>query len=221
MATKAAKQQGAALLDQAKQGAQTKGLELANQAKQQVQEQGIAFAKGAQNKLQQQGASAISNLGPSSVTGILQSKSPTSNVESITNAPTSEPSVGNTMSESLDAIKINEEKDQEKIERIEAFKEAFKEMLTDDTSDERVALAVFIKEQIKEYEAILLPAIGNSMPMEPNAKRYFLEHLYGTMKGDPQTDIPSANIKPTAGGKAKAKSKKKRTKKPKLTRRRR
>lgn len=215
MATKAAKQQGAALLNEAKQGAQAKGLELANQAK-------------------QQGASALSNLGPSSVTGILQSQLSksalpvgTSNVESTGNSgPTSEPSVGNTMNESLDSIKINEEKEQEKIERIEAFKIAFGQMLTDDTSDERGALAVFIKEQIKEYEQILLPAIGNSMPMEPNAKRYFLKQLYGTMKGDqptgdPQTDVPSTENKPTVGGSGKTKSKKKRTKKPKRTRRRR
>lgn len=209
MAKTAAKEQGAALLDQVKQGAQAKGLELANQTKQQIQEQGTAFATGAQNKLQQQGASLQEQFLPPTSTG--NGPTPTTPQEGI-------PS---TVDSGLDAIKKNDEKDQKKIEEMEAFKAVFKEML--EPSDERVALAMFVKGQIKEYEQILLPAIANSLPMEPNAKKYFIEHLNGIMNGEPQTDVPSTVKQPTAGGsgKAKAKSKKKRTKKPKLTRRRR
>ena len=153
----------------------------------------------------------------------------------VVNGPTgpAQEGIPSTVDYALNTIKKNEQNDQEKIERIEAFKIAFREIL--EPSDERSALAMFVKGQIKEYEEILLPAIANSLPMEPNARQYFIKELHGRMKGDqpenvkeqmnggPQTDVPSPGNQPTAGGggKAKAKSKKKRTKKPKRTKRRR
>jgi hypothetical protein len=123
------------------------------------------------------------------------------------------PSISAGMNEAIEKVKEGEQKDVNCGEMTKVFISAFGKILENGSDlPERALLVDFIKNQIKEYEATLLPAIANSLQISAQSKQYFLKKLGKAMAMKKNTRV--------SGGR-KTQSKKKLSKKKRTTRRRR
>ena len=116
------------------------------------------------------------------------------------------PSITAGMDSAIATLNAGEQKDVNCGEMTKALIAAFGKILeTGSNLPERALLVDFIQNQIKEYEAKLIPAIANSLQISAQSQQYFLKKLSKAMD---MKDMKK-NVK-VGGGSRKAQSKKKR-----------
>jgi len=120
------------------------------------------------------------------------------------------PSITAGMDSAIATLNAGEQKDVNCGEMTKALVAAFGKILEPGSDlPERALLVDFIQNQIKEYEAKLIPAIANSLQVSAQSQQYFLKKLSKAM------DMKK-NIK-VGGGSRKTRSKKKPSKKKRKT----